>query len=141
MWCTHNDFLPIMSKVWLCLIELHVAVNCWVAPSHCAKYITSENFTLSHWRLKSEETDSWIHVNTSMHLLQSNLQPLTIIMSFFKLLLLHHKKQKKKETKHHQERRTQMMKRLLLRILPHQSIKYLPRSVEENNDIFFIYQA
>ena len=141
MWCTHNDFLPIMSKVWLFLIELHVAVNCWVAPSHCAKYITSENFTLSHWRLKSEETDNWIHVNTSMHLLQSNLQPLTIIMSFFKLLLLHHKKQKKKEMKHHQERRTQMMKRLLLRILPHQSIKYLPRSVEENNDIFFIYQA
>lgn len=141
MWCTHNDFFSVMSKVWLCLIELHVAVNCWVAPSHCAKYITSENFTLSHWRLKSEETDNWIHVNTSMHLLQSNLQPLTIIMSFFKLLLLHHEKQKKKETKHLQERRTQMTKRLLLRILPHQSIKYLPRSVEENNDIFFIYQA
>ena len=130
MWCPHNAFLPIMSEVWLCLIELHVAVNCWVAPSHCAKYITSENFTLSHWRLKSEETDNWIHVNT-----------LTIIMSFFKLLLLHHKKQKKKEMKHHQERRTQMMTRLLLRILPHQSIKCLPRSVEENNDIFFIYQA
>lgn len=43
-----------MSKVWLCLIELYVVVNCWVVLSYCVKYIISENFILLYWKVEKE---------------------------------------------------------------------------------------